>query len=70
VSKRREVSSVVAVTPDGRLYPRHFRTYVSSSIVISAQWHFRRRIGTPLLVVWDRLNAHRSQVATAFIAAH
>ena len=32
--------------------------------------YFRRKIGTPLLVVWDRLNAHRSQVTTAFIAAH
>ena len=26
VSKRREVSSMVAVTPDGRLYARHVRT--------------------------------------------
>ena len=33
-------------------------------------FHIRCKIGTPLLVVWDRLNAHRSQVTTAFIAAH
>jgi hypothetical protein len=70
VSKRREVSSIVAITPDGRLYARHFRTSVSSNTVISALRYFRRKIGTPLLVVWDRLNAHRSQVTTAFIAAH
>ena len=70
VSKRREVSSVVAVTPDGRLCARHFRTSVSSETVILALRYFRRKIGTPLLVVWDRLNAHRSQVTTAFIAAH
>ncbi|QRM33488.1 transposase [Microvirga sp. VF16] len=70
VSKRREVSSIVAITPDGRLYARHFRTSVSSQTVISALLYFRRKIGTPLLVVWDRLNAHRSQVTTAFIAAH
>ena len=70
VSKRREVSSIVAITPDGRLYARHFRTSVSSSTVISALRYFRRKIGTPLLVVWDRLNAHRSQATTAFIAAH
>ena len=30
VSKRREVSSIVAVTPDGRLYARHVRGSVSS----------------------------------------
>ena len=70
MSKRREVSSIVAVTPDGRLYARHFRTSVTSPTVISALRYFRRRIGTPLLVVWDRLNAHRSQAITAFIAAH
>lgn len=70
VSKRREVSSVVAVTPDGRLYARHVRGSVTSQTVIQALRSFRRQVGTPLLVVWDRLNAHRSQVTTAFLAAH
>ena len=86
MSKRREVSSIVAITPDGRLCARPFRTSVSSSTVISALRYFRRsissgcviqalrffrrKVGTPLLVVWDRLNAHRSQATTAFIAAH
>jgi transposase len=70
VSKRREVSSIVAITPDGRLYARHFRTSISSETVISALRSFRRQIGTPLLVVWDRLNAHRSKLTSAFIAAH
>jgi transposase len=70
VSKRREVSSIVAVTPDGRLYARHFRTSVSSDTVILALRYFRQQIGTPLLVVWDRLNAHRSRATMDFIAAH
>jgi transposase len=70
VSQRREVSSVVAVTPDGRLYARHFRGSITSAEVIAALRHFRRRVGTPLLVVWDRLNAHRSHETTAFLAAH
>jgi transposase len=70
VSKRREVSSIVAITPDGRLYARHFRTSVSSRCVILALRFFRRKVGTPLLVVWDRLNAHRSRATMGFIAAH
>jgi DDE superfamily endonuclease len=70
VSKRREVSSIVAVTPDGRLYARHVRGSVSSETVILALRHFRRKLGAPLLVVWDRLNAHRARRTAAFLAAH
>ena len=70
MSKRREVSSIVAITPDGRLYARHVRTCVSSQTVIAALRYFRGKIGTPLLVVWDRLNAHRSKLTSAFIASH
>jgi hypothetical protein len=70
VSKRREVSNVVVITPDRRLYARHVRTSISSPCMIQALRFFRRQIGTPLLVVWDRLNAHRSRATTDFIASH
>jgi hypothetical protein len=70
LSKRREVSSVVAVTPAGQLYARHVRGSVSSPVVIRALQHFRRQIGRPLLVVWDRLNAHRAHRTAAFLARH
>jgi transposase len=70
LSKRREVSSVVAVTPAGRLYARHVRGSVSSRVVIRALRHFRRKIGQPLLIVWDRLNAHRARRTAAFLARH
>ena len=52
------------------MYARHVRTSVSSETVIAVLRSFRRKIGTPLLVVWDQLNAHRSKLTTAFIAAH
>ena len=70
LSQRREVSSIVAITPDGRLSARHFRTSISSRCVILALRFFRRKVGTPLLVVWDRLNAHRSRATPDFIASH
>ena len=70
VSKRREVPSIVAVTPDGRLYARHVRGAVSSRTVILALRHFRRKVGAPLLVIWDRLTAHRARRTAAFLAAH
>ncbi len=61
---------MVVVTPDGRLYARHFRASLSSDAVISTLRYFHRRIGTPLLVVWDWLNARRSQATSAFVASH
>jgi hypothetical protein len=70
VSNRREVSSIVAITPDGRLYARHFRTPISSRCVILALRFFRRKVGAPLLVVWDRLNAHRSRATMDLVSAH
>ena len=70
VSKRREVSSTVAVAPDGRLCARHFRGSVSSRTVILALRHFRRKVGAPLLVVRDRLTAHRARRTAASLAAH
>lgn len=69
-SGRREVSSLVAVTPDGRLYARHILGSVDGQAVLAALRQFRRRIGTPLLVVWDGLSAHRSGEVRAFLAAH
>jgi hypothetical protein len=39
-------------------------------VVIRALRHFRREIGRPLLVVWDRLNAHRAHRTAAFLARY
>jgi transposase len=75
VSKRRDVSSIVLVTAplDGapaRLYARHFRGTITWREVLRALPYFRRRVGRPILLVWDRLNAHRAGVVQAFLAAH
>lgn len=53
LSRRRELSSVIAVTPDGRLYAWHVPGSVPGADVARALKHFRAWIGTPLLVVWD-----------------
>ena len=52
------------------LYARHFRGSIQAEQVIAALRHFRRRIGRPLVIVWDRLPAHRAQPVQAFLAAH
>ncbi len=83
MSQRREVSSIAALVaplgrpgdhsdPDtrARLYARHFRGSIHGEQVIAALRYFRRRLGRPLVVVWDRLNAHRARPVRAFVAAH
>lgn len=70
VSKRREVSSIIAVTPAGRIAARHVLATVHGPDVIRALRHFRHVFGRPLLVVWDRSNTHRDHRVQAFVAAH
>ena len=31
---------------------------------------FRRRIGRPLVIIWDRLQAHKAKVVKSFLATH
>jgi transposase len=75
---RREVSSIVAlIAPHGydhgdrpRLYARHFRGAIGGAQVAQALRYFRHRVGRPLTVVWDRLNAHRAATARALASSH
>jgi transposase len=53
-----------------RLYARHFRGSIGWERVITALRYFRRRVGRPLVVVWDRLSAHRATPVLAFLATH
>jgi hypothetical protein len=74
VSKRREVSSIVVVTAplDGRparLYARHFVGTITIARLLTTLPYFRRRIGRPLSLVWDRLNAHVAGRTRAWLAA-
>jgi transposase len=75
LSKRREVSSVVAMTTplDGmppQLYARHFLKAIQAPEVITALRYFRARIGRPLIIVWDHLTAHRAKRVAAFVRCH
>jgi transposase len=74
VSQRREVSSIAAlIAPLGRpagLNALHFPGAIHGTQVIIALRYFRRQLGCPLIIVWDRLNAHRAKAVQAFVAAH
>lgn len=73
VSKRREVSSIVVITAPlsgapARLFARHFVGTITTERLLATLPYFRRKAGRPLLLVWDRLNAHVARRTQAWMA--
>jgi transposase len=77
ISRRREVSSIALLTAplDGqpaRLFARHFARHFEGTIdgtrLLETLRYFRRVVGRPLLLVWDRLNTHTSRRPQTWIA--
>lgn len=69
VSQRREISSIIAVTPDGRLAAWHVRGAAHGCDVVRALKHFQHVLDRRLLIVWDRGTAHRAACVRAYVAA-
>lgn len=51
------------------LYARHFDDTIVTERLLATLPCFRRRIGQPLLLVWDRLNAHVAGRTQTWLAA-
>jgi transposase len=52
------------------LFARHFQGSICSQKVLEALRYFRQRIRRPLIVVWDRLPAHRAGKVQDFLRVH
>ena len=68
VSKRRVLSTAVALTTNGRLLKCHFDHAVKGPDVIVALRHFRRYLHGPLIIIWDRLTAHKDGEVQKWVA--
>lgn len=53
-----------------KVLARHFIGSIHEDEVIEALKYFRRRLGVPLVLVWDRLAAHRSSKVRRFVEEH
>jgi hypothetical protein len=62
VSKRRALSTVIGLTRSGHIYKRHFAHAVCGDDIVIALRHFQQHVPAPLVIIWDRLNAHRATV--------
>ena len=70
VSKRRQVSTAIGLTASGRIYREHFDHAIHGGDMVVLLEHLRRRVGGPMILIWDHLQAHRSAVVKEFLARH
>jgi transposase len=68
-SRRRELSVFICLTLSGKLYKRHFTHAIGGEDVVLGLRHLRRQVRGPLILIWDRLNAHRAKSVTHYLAS-
>lgn len=61
------VSAISAITPDGKLYAWTQEESFKGPDIVRFLKHLLRHISGKLLVIWDRLPAHRSRVIKQFL---
>lgn len=63
------LSVISAITPDGKLYTTTRQTTFDGPAIVDFLKHLLRHIPGQLLVVWDRLPAHRGDAVKDFLRA-
>jgi transposase len=61
---------VIGLTLSGKIYKRHFAHAIGATDILVALRHFQRHIARPMIIIWDRLNAHRAVIVKNYVAAH
>jgi transposase len=70
VSKRRQVSTAIGLTLSGRIYKNHFDHAIHGADMVRLLRHLRSRVCGPMILIWDRLQVHRSKPVKSFLAEH
>src|SRR5215475_928656 len=68
VSKRRERSTVIGLTLSGTIDKRHFGHAIGAVEILEALQHFQQHIPGPMIIIWDRWNAHRAVIVKEYMA--
>jgi transposase len=58
------------LTITGRIFEKCFIGSVNSEKLIRGLEHFRRCIGGPFILIWDRSRSHRSKLTKAYLTDH
>lgn len=67
VARRRELSTIAAVTISGKVFKRTYRHTVRGEQVVAMLRHLDRHVPGKQVVIWDRLNTHRAAVVKAYL---
>jgi transposase len=70
VSKRRVLSTFVALTVTGKIYKKHFTHSIKGEDVVTALRHIQRFIPGKIIIIWDGLRAHRGPAVKDYCAQH
>jgi DDE superfamily endonuclease len=70
ISKRRALSTAIGLTLSGRIYKRHFAQAICGDNIVTTLRHLQRYMPGPLIVIWDRLSAHRALIVKEYLAEH
>jgi transposase len=70
VSERRQVSTAIGLTTSGRVCKKHFDPAIHGEDTVAPLEHLRHQVPGAMIIIWDRLQAHRSAVVKAFLAEH
>jgi hypothetical protein len=70
LSKRRELSTVIGLTLSGKIYKRHFEHPIGAEDILVTLQHLQRYIAGSMIIIWDRLSAHRATTVKEYVAAH
>ena len=62
VSKRRQVSTAIGLTTSGRVCKKHFDHAIHGVDTVAPLEHLGRQVRDAKIIIWDRLQAHRSAV--------
>ncbi len=60
----------MALTLSGKIYKRHVEHAIGATDILIALRHCQRFIARPMIVIWDRLHAHRAVIVPDDVAAH
>ena len=70
LSQRRALSTVIGLTLSGTIDKRHVEHPSGAEDILVTLRHWQRYSAGSMIIIWDRLSAHRATTVKEYVAAH